>query len=119
MTLVRKGKICSSTYHRVYAVTLWLVSAAVGWRWWVGGAASIIHMVSALSVTVIIRARMMWRVSAAVLWTLHVLLVFAVPWAPLSAGWWAVLLIRWLAIDALRYSPLFLTLSQPMGANQE
>ena len=30
MGTIRKGKIRSSTYHRVYAVTLWLVSAAAG-----------------------------------------------------------------------------------------
>lgn len=106
MTLVRKGKISSSTYHRVYAVTLFLPLAVFGWRWWQSG--SILYLALALAVVVVKRARMWYRIANPTLWGLYVLLVFVVPW-PEQPVWgrYAPLMMVGMIPDARRYRCLF------------
>lgn len=76
MTLVRKGKIGTRTYHVVYAFTLWLGFVVAVARFALSDGA--FFGFASLSSMVVRHARLKYRVNSYILWAGHVVLIRAV-----------------------------------------
>ena len=110
MTLVRKNKISSFTYHRVYAWSLWMGQIVWCVRWWQTDRAAAMqaqYVASVLAGSVLFAARYYWRwptiagwpVQQYLQWAGYVLAVIVfpeavaslLPFAPAQLLWWSAL----------------------------
>ena len=122
MTLVRKGKVGASTYHRVYAALLWVQYPVVGWSHLVGATDPALTAVGAVGATMACHARRTYRTSPYVLWLLVCVATFVWRGDGLDAGMVRPLLVASTVVYALkhasRYAALFCDATQAPSSCQ-
>ena len=111
MTLVRKGKVTSLSYHRIYAFTLWLSYVAFVIRLARVDSATRQHWYAlAVASSIVAQLRMRWRIDQSVLWTAFALICLSRGVMPhfwgFDSEWSAACFIPHIIELALGYSPL-------------